>query len=167
MQQERAEHESSFGRDVFLIASGRRREENRVLLVRLASMCIALGLASILALSFWLEPDPRGLGTHERLMLRPCNFYATTGLPCPSCGMTTAFANMAHGRVQDAFLAQPLGALGFIVCALLLPVALGAAISGKNFFGAFAGLPWYRLSWALGVVFVAAWVFKIVVMIAQ
>lgn len=144
-----------------------RREENRALIVRSANICMALGLASVLILAFLLEPDPRGLGTHERLMLRPCNFYEATGLPCPSCGMTTAFASMAHGQIGRAFLAQPLGALGFVICLVLLPIALGAAISGKNLFGVFAGLPWYRLSWALGVLFVAAWVFKIVVMILQ
>jgi len=165
MQQEQISCESAIEQGPCFPANRRQQEENRVLLVRLANMCVALGLASVLILSFWLEPDPRGLGTHERLLLRPCNFYETTGLPCPSCGMTTAFANMAHGRIGEAFLAQPLGAVGFVVCVLLLPVALGAAISGKNFFGAFAGLPWYRLSWALGVVFVAAWIFKIIVTI--
>ncbi len=135
--------------------------ENRVAVIRFAHACLALGLVAILMLSLFLEPDPRGLGTHEQLLLLPCNFQVVTGLPCPFCGMTTAFAHMARGRLQSAFLAQPLGVLGFVATLLLLPVAAGAVISGKNLIGATLRLPWKRLGWLLAVLALASWLFKI------
>ena len=55
-----------------------------------------------LAVSVWLAPRPAGFGTHRALGLPPCGFLAQTGYPCPSCGMTTAFAAMAHGHPVDA-----------------------------------------------------------------
>ena len=146
-----------------------RREETRevgALLVRLAHACVAGGLVAVLLLSLWLEPDARGLGTHEQLLLLPCKFQALTGLPCPSCGMTTAFAYMARGELREAFIAQPLGALGFVVCALLFPVAAWATIRGENAVAAAMRLPWGRLSWAMLAMAGAAWLFKIVVTLA-
>jgi hypothetical protein len=140
-----------------------KRIANRSLMLRLAHACVALGLTSVLLLAFLLKPDPRGLGTHEQLFLRPCNFYATTGLPCPSCGMTTAFAHMARGQVIEALFAQPLGAIGFVICVFMLPVAIIGAVSGKNYFATAARLPWRKLGWLLVAMTVAAWVFKIAV----
>ncbi len=139
------------------------RAENRAFAVRLAHACIAVGLAATLLLSLWLKPDPRGLGTHEQLLLPPCNFHRLTGLPCPFCGMTTAFAHMARGEVREALMAQPLGALGFVVCVLLLPVSIWAAVRGQNVLAAAMRLPWYRLSWAMLALAGAAWLFKIAV----
>ena len=136
------------------------------LMVRLGHACVALGLAAALLLALWLEPDPRGLGTHEQLLLRPCKFHLLTGLPCPSCGMTTAFAHMARGELREAFLAQPMGALGCIVCALLLPVAVWASIRGHNAVATALRLPWGKLSWAVLALAGGAWLFKIVVTLA-
>jgi hypothetical protein len=116
-----------------------------------------------LLLARWLVPDPRGLGTHEQLLLMPCNFHMLTGLPCPFCGMTTSFAYMAHADIGRAFLAQPLGVLGFIVSVLMLPIAIGAAITGKNAIGTAMRLPWERYFWVLGGMVVAAWAFKLAV----
>ena len=53
---------------------------------------LALGLAGVLGTARLLEPDPRGFGTHTQLGLAPCAFARITGRPCPTCGMTTAFA---------------------------------------------------------------------------
>lgn len=139
----------------------KRRERNKALMVRIAHGAIAAGLIATLLLSLWLKPDPRGAGTHEQLLILPCNFYSLTGLPCPFCGMTTAFAHMARGQTLEALLAQPVGALGFVVCLLLLPVAVGAAISGKDAAGAVMRLPWGRLSWIIVGMLAAAWIFKL------
>ncbi len=136
-------------------------------LIRLSHAFIAVGLTAVLLLSLWLKPDPRGLGTHEQLFLFPCNFHAMTGLPCPFCGMTTAFAHMAHGQVREAFMAQPMGMLGFIVCVLLLPVAIGAALTGKNAIAAAMKLPWIKISWVLGAMLTASWIFKLIVVLSR
>lgn len=39
--------------------------------------------------------------------LMPCNFFALTGLECPSCGMTRACCAFAHGRFADAWHYHP------------------------------------------------------------
>jgi hypothetical protein len=130
-------------------------------MVRLIHGAVALGLLATLLLAFSLEPDPRGLGTHEQIFLLPCNFYAMTGLPCPFCGTTTAFAHMAHGHVWDACIAQPMGVIGFILCVLFLPFSVGAAISGRNLIDAVGRLPWGKLSWVLGGIILASWLFKL------
>lgn len=153
--------QSDGGRRVHTLERSEIREQNRALMVRLAHVCVALGLAATLLLSLWLKPDPRGLGTHEQMLFLPCNFYALTGLPCPFCGMTTAFTHMARGEVREAFFTQPMGVLGFLACVLLLPVAIGAAISGKNAIEAAMRLPWGKLAWMLGAMILLSWAFKL------
>ena len=129
---------------------------------RLVHAAIAVGLCMTLLLSWWLKPDPRGVGTHEQLLLLPCNFYRLTELPCPFCGMTTAFAHMARGQVAEALLAQPMGAVGFVACLLSLLIVTGAAVTGKDALSHFSRLIWNtRLSWVVGGMLAAAWIFKI------
>jgi hypothetical protein len=137
------------------------RAQNRALMTRLVHACAAGGLLLALFLSFMLHPDPRGLGTHEQVFLPPCNFYSLTGLPCPFCGTTTAFTHMAQGELREAFFAQPLGAIGFVLCVVFVPIMIGAAISGKNAIGALTRLPWNKLSWILGACVLASWLFKL------
>src|SRR5690349_23695282 len=73
------------------------------------------------ALAFSLSPDPRGFGTHQRLGLPPCTTRALFGIPCPSCGMTTSFANFVRGRFLQAARANTSGLLLAAVCAVQLP----------------------------------------------
>jgi hypothetical protein len=40
-----------------------------------------------------------------------CPLRGMAGIPCATCGMTHAFVYLAHGRVADAVVASPLGAL--------------------------------------------------------
>ena len=151
-------------REAFVPDAADATAGNRTMNIRLMHATVAAGLLVVLLLSFWLKPDPRGLGTHEQLMLFPCNFHALTGLPCPFCGMTTAFAHMARGNVREAFLAQPMGAVGFVATMLLLPIAVGGALTGKDTVGRILRLPWGRFSKTIVAMFAVAWVFKIVVM---
>ena len=130
---------------------------------RLAHLVITAGLAATLAFAWFLTPDPRGVGTHEQLLLLPCNFYRLTELPCPFCGMTTAFAHMARGQALEALSAQPAGALGFVVCLLSLMIVTGAAVTGKDALSFFSRLLWNtKVSWTIGALLAAAWIFKIV-----
>jgi Protein of unknown function (DUF2752) len=78
----------------------------------------AIGFVASLAVivtAFRLEPDPRGVGTHEQLGIPPCGFLRDHGVPCISCGMTTAFAAMAHLRPGLAIRSNPFGVLLFLV----------------------------------------------------
>lgn len=86
----------------------------------------AVALVAVLVVARRLEPDPRGFGTHEQLGLSPCAFRAATGRPCPTCGMTTAFARFARGELAASWRANPAGALlapGALVLAAWLVVA--------------------------------------------
>ena len=54
-----------------------------------------------------------------------CGFRQRTGLPCPTCGMTTATLAFAQGRILEAFYIQP--ACG-LLCSLLVIAAILAFI---------------------------------------
>lgn len=101
---------------------GRLKGSTRVLLA-----AFALALATVLVLARWLEPDPRGFGTHTQLGLWPCAFKATTGRPCPTCGMTTSFAWFARGELVRAWQANPVGILLAPTCLALIPWLLLAS----------------------------------------
>lgn len=122
----------------------------------------ALGAVGVIALAAILVPDSRGLGTHEQLGLPPCMTMRLFGIPCPFCGMTTAFAHMAHGHLLEAFAVQPAGALaffgavgyallnGFVACTARRPAAFENRSNRKKLV-------------MIGTVIVAvAWVYKIV-----
>jgi hypothetical protein len=151
-------HEPS---DAFAPDRPQWRAPSRASTTRLTHACVAAALGATLLVSLWLRPDPRGLGTHEQILIWPCNFHLLTAMPCPFCGMTTAFAHMARGQLHEAVMAQPMGALGFLVCLVALPVFVGAAISGKDLLGALSRLPLAKLSWVVVATLAAAWIFKL------
>jgi hypothetical protein len=74
-----------------------------------------LGAAAlaVLAIARGLDPDPSGMGTHVQLGLPPCSFLVMTGLPCPTCGLTTAFAYMARLEITHALAANAIGPVLF------------------------------------------------------
>ena len=86
--------------------------------------------AAILVTAGWLRPSGEGFGTHTQLGLAPCGFKQATGLPCATCGMTTAFSNAAHGNLLDSLLGQPAGFLLVILTCLLLWAGLMMSLLG-------------------------------------
>src|SRR4051794_26286056 len=84
--------------------------------VRAGLLGIAAGLVLVFAAAVWIDPydaagRPQQMGTHRQLGLPPCNFLRLTGYPCPSCGMTTSFALLAHGDVVNSLRANAVGTL--------------------------------------------------------
>ncbi len=73
-----------------------------------------------------LTPDASGYGTHRQLFMLPCFFHALTHLPCPLCGLTTAFTLTAHGQIIEAFESHLLGPPLWAATGL---VALASALS--------------------------------------
>ncbi|MBM3289928.1 MAG: DUF2752 domain-containing protein [Candidatus Hydrogenedentes bacterium] len=130
--------------------------------VRLRALVAALACAGLIVVATYLTPDPRGLGTHEQLGLPPCISSTYLGVPCPFCGMTTAFALMAHARLTDAVHTQPAGAAFFAVCIIALAGALATAVLGHTpkHAAALARAPWIGGA-ALAIVAVA-WVYKMI-----
>lgn len=99
--------------------------------LRLGLVVLGLGSASLLVVAAYLRPSPLGFGTHQQLGLPPCTFVALWNLPCPSCGMTTAFANVVRGNLLAALRANVAGTI-LAVCAILLTAwALGSAAWGR------------------------------------
>lgn len=84
-------------------------------------------------------------------------------LPCPTCGMTTAFAHAADGNLPAAFLAQPMGAVLAVATAMALLVGSFTAATGSRVAVLFGGLWGRRTAWVLGVGFSGAWLYKIIV----
>ena len=56
-----------------------------------------------------------------------CGFKQRHGLPCPTCGMTTATLAFAQGRIFEAFYIQP--ACGFLCCVMILTAILAFIIA--------------------------------------
>jgi hypothetical protein len=101
------------------------------LLGRVVAALVAAGCLGVLLIASWLRPDARGLGTHQQLGLAACAFQERTGLPCPSCGFTTAFSLFAHGRMLASFIAQPMGSLLAWATAVTVWAGFYIAISGR------------------------------------
>jgi hypothetical protein len=97
---------------------------------RLIALALALGGWTLVTLSIHLHPDSRGYDTHTELNLPPCSFMQTTGYPCPTCGMTTAFANMAHGHVGAALGAQVFGSALFVLTAVVAVLSTAQLLTG-------------------------------------
>jgi hypothetical protein len=129
---------------------------------------VLLGVVIGLALAIWivsasLIPDPLGYSTHTQLGWGPCPRMAQTGWPCLTCGMTTAFAYAARGRIDRAFVCQPFGALLFLG---LVALAIGSAICLSHRRSVFPTiiklLPWRLLGigYLLLILLIASWVYK-------
>jgi len=56
-----------------------------------------------------------------------CGFKQRTGLPCPTCGMTTATLAFAQGKVLEALYIQPAG--GFLCCVAVVAAFLAFLIA--------------------------------------
>lgn len=54
----------------------------------------------------------------ERLPLTLCTLKRVTGIPCPTCGSTRAFAQLFQRDLAGAFLQNPLAALAALVVVL-------------------------------------------------
>ena len=91
---------------------------------RLVYAGAAAACGTTLAIASQLDPAARGFGTHQQLGFGPCGFLALTGFPCPSCGLTTAFAWAIRGEFLRAIEVQPFGLLLFAAFCFSIPLAL-------------------------------------------
>jgi len=127
---------------------------------RIRGVVLFLPAAAVIALAASLAPRKAGYGTHQDLGLPPCAFLTRTGYPCASCGMTTSFAAMAHGRVVEAFLAHPLGVVMFLGTAAVGLCGLGEAVTGRDVLRILRPGVWWAV--VVGVGLLGGWAFKIV-----
>jgi hypothetical protein len=90
-----------------------RQQTNRGPKVRRASPrqrwiagLFALGVIALFG-SLWLL---QRVGFDFGLLFGPCGMKQRTGLPCPTCGMTTSVLAFARGDLVTAFYVQPAAA---------------------------------------------------------
>jgi hypothetical protein len=100
---------------------------------------VGLGLTAVFAIALCLDPyradgTPRRMETHRQLGLPPCTFYAVTGLPCPSCGMTTSFALLVRGDLKDSARANAVGTLLALLGLVLIPWCGIAVFTGRTLY---------------------------------
>ncbi len=128
---------------------------------RIAAAVVGAIALGVLLLAAWLEPDKRGHGTFEALGA-PCVWASVLGKPCPTCGMTTAFAHAVRADFPSSFRSQPFGTVLAIGTAALIWVCLYVAATGSMVGVALSGLL-NRWSAALLIAgLVAGWVYKTV-----
>lgn len=123
----------------------------------------ALAALALLITAARLRPSPTGMGTHTQLGLTPCGMLAATGVPCPTCGMTTAFAAAANLHPLGSLAAQPFGTVLALATAVGFWACLHVALTGSRL-GPLAGrLLTPRVLWAIAGIWAAAWVYRIAV----
>ena len=98
---------------------------------RLVAAGVTLFALAWLGVGTQLEPAVAGAGTHQQLGLAACAFHADLNMPCPTCGMTTAFALATQGQVIDAARVQPGGALFALLLAMGVWVGTFVAVTGS------------------------------------
>jgi hypothetical protein len=120
--------------------------------------------AMLLLIARLLQPSAEGVGTHRQLGLPPCALLHYTGVPCPSCGLTTSVAHAARFHFYESLSTQPFGLVIFISAALCIPLSI---------FLWRRRVPWSRLKRSLGgnlviyltiALFILSWLYKIAAM---
>lgn len=105
-----------------------------------------------------------GVIQQRAIPMLPCGFKTLSGLPCPACGSTRAFATLATGEVGHAFVLNPLavGSVLVIFLALLMTCLDAALTSGRvatKLAGAWSPRMW---GWLAGLLVVANWGYLVV-----
>jgi hypothetical protein len=107
--------------------------------VRGTLLALAAGWITVFGIAAWLNPyaaDGTALRmeTHTQLGLYPCTFKVLTGLPCPSCGMTTSFALLIHGDVWNSLKANAVGTLLAMFGLIFVPWSVASAYCKRTLF---------------------------------
>ena len=100
--------------------------------VRLAALVVFIVASAVLGVAAWLKPDPSGFGTHAQLPGQgECGMLTVTGYPCPTCGMTTAFAHTVRLQWLRAMWVQPGGFVLALATCVVAVASLWSLIRGR------------------------------------
>lgn len=113
-----------------------RRPQRLRLWTRCLLLCLVLGWGLIFAVAVFLDPydengTARRMETHRQLGLPPCTFRSLSGLPCPSCGMTTSFSLLVRGDLWHSAQANYAGTALAAFGLLFIPWGILSALSGR------------------------------------
>ncbi|MEM1213991.1 MAG: DUF2752 domain-containing protein [Planctomycetota bacterium] len=125
------------------------------------ALAFFLPAAALLTTAALLSPNPDGHGTHTSLGLAPCGLLQATGIPCPTCGMTTAFALAADANLLRSLLTQPLGFLLALSTACTVLISGYALITGMRLQPLLDALLRPRTFWTFAALVVLAWAYTI------
>ena len=131
---------------------------------RLMAAITATALLVPLLVASQLEPDAKGHGTHQQLGFPPCTLVVLCGIRCPTCGMTTAWAALAHGRLFDG-LAANVGGVLLAIAAIGSVIGLSAiALLGRRpkWFPDTNGFAWGAM--AIAAITLIDWVVRILLL---
>ena len=119
-----------------------------------------MGLTAVLRTA---TADGRGHGTHEQFGMDACGWPQIYGIPCPTCGCTTAATQIVHGDVLGAFVTQPFGA---VIALFGLGVGIHAVmclLRGRSFVDILVRLPFWKIVFLLFLLLLASWGYKCLV----
>ncbi|WP_432797635.1 DUF2752 domain-containing protein [Poriferisphaera sp. WC338] len=126
---------------------------------RLPALAIFLSCLILLAVGSYLSPT---FGLTEAFNMPVCGFKLHTGLPCLTCGMTTAFTHATHGHLLTAFYTQPFGAALAIATAAFFLISLWSLITGMSLAPLGRMLGSRKFIIPLIAFFILAWLFTLV-----
>ena len=100
-------------------------------------------------------------GLHQVFGVPECGFKLSTGLPCLTCGMTTAFTYAVRGDLITAFFLQPFGAFLSVAAATFSLIFGWALWSGMSLdpIGRFIWRP--RIVFPLIAFLVISWLYNV------
>jgi hypothetical protein len=105
----------------------------RAALIAIATLLTVVFVTATQVRPFADDGTPLRQASHQTLGLPACNFQVWTGMPCPSCGMTTSFAHLVRGNLWYSLRANWVGTGLALFCAALIPWALASALRGRYF----------------------------------
>lgn len=127
---------------------------------RVTAALLAAGCLAVLLVAASLTPSPTGHGTHEQLGLPACGWLLATGRPCPTCGMTTAFAAGVAGDWLGSLRAHPFGTVLVLGMAAGFWGSLHVAVFGSRMGRVCARLMRPRWVWGAAGLWAGAWAYK-------
>jgi hypothetical protein len=124
-------------------------------------MLVSIAAITLLLVAVYVQPASEGIGTHQQLGLPQCGWILAANIPCPTCGMTTAWSHTVRGEFPSAFLAQP---MGMLLAIGTMCVAVGGGISamtGYSFNGMLYRFAPSKVFIVIAIVTLASWGLKI------
>ncbi len=91
-----------------------------------AFLALLTPLVCALGISFLVTPADIESG--RVVISPPCMMRQAFGVECPSCGLTRAFAALAHGQLREAFSLNHAAPLAFAIAWVLVAYCLAGVV---------------------------------------
>jgi len=123
--------QADFGNS-FVIEAGAENRRERLLAAVLAIAGLTLFLIAGVLSPYEPDGTRKELGTHQQLGLPPCGFLTVFQVPCPGCGMTTAFSLVVRGDLSGGWRANAAGVLIAVVTFVSTLLFTVIAVRGRR-----------------------------------